>query len=54
MRFVVMSDPHFAVPGGIPDGVWWYRTIASMGEERNRSLVRTLRAPKTGLGGELR
>jgi 3',5'-cyclic AMP phosphodiesterase CpdA len=44
MRFIVMSDPHFTIPNSIPDGTWWYRTLASRAEDRNSSLIRTIRS----------
>ena len=46
MRFIVMSDPHFTIPNSIPDGLWWYKTLASRAKDRNSSLVRTLRQYK--------
>ena len=44
MRFAVISDTHFVVPGTMPDGVWWYKVPHSMDEKRYASIVRSLKA----------
>lgn len=44
MKFAVISDTHFVVPGTYPDGVWWNKTIYSLAEQRYDSIIRSVSA----------
>ena len=39
MRFVVISDTHFATANAAQDGVWWNRTLKSRLPERRNEWV---------------
>lgn len=42
MKFAVISDTHFVVPGKYPDSVWWYKTINNEPQRRYEALVNTI------------
>ena len=44
MRFAIITDTHFAIPGTVPDGVWWYKVPHSMDERRYASIKRSLKS----------
>ena len=44
MKFAVISDTHFVVPGTYPDGIWWNKTLYSKAEQRYSSIIQSIRA----------